>query len=246
MTVKGETKKVAMAALAALCAVLSHFGAMAANTVAATDGDIGKIIGADGVVYASVAEAENAETTAYAMIAYINSEEAFGLAIAVGDAGDPCTWDDAKSAAATWAASRPAEFGAWRLLSVDEWFAVFREFYGYSEGEHYYTYGDFRDSLTDCGAADMQNGRYWTSEESESEARTCDFQTTTTIGLPTRQRPNRLAYAYVLSSVSSLIRRVAQATAAGGMMHTHRRSPSPATARWPTMRFRIGRPGMRI
>ena len=175
MTVKGETRRIAMAALAALGAVLSHFDAMAANTVDATDGDIGKIIGADGVVYASVAEAENAETTAYAMIACINSEEAFGLAIAVGDAGDPCTWDDAKSAAATWAASRPAGFGAWRLLSVDEWFAVFREFYGYSEGEHYYSYGDFRDSLIGCGAADMQDGKYWTSEELESEVRTCDF-----------------------------------------------------------------------
>ena len=105
---------------------------MAADAVAATDSDIGKVIGADGVVYASVADAEDAKTTAYAMIAYINSAGSFGLAIAVGDADGPCAWDDAKYAATSWAAARPAGFGSWRLLSADEWFTIFRECYGYS------------------------------------------------------------------------------------------------------------------
>ena len=83
MAVKGDTKKMIIAALSALCAVLSHLGAMAADAVAATDSDIGKVIGADGVVYASVADAEDAQTTAYAMSAYINNAGSFGLAIAV-------------------------------------------------------------------------------------------------------------------------------------------------------------------
>ena len=176
MAVKAKRKKIIIAALSALGCVLSHLGAMAADAVAATDSDIGKVIGADGVVYASVADAEDAQTTAYAMIAYINNAGSFGLAIAVGDADGPCAWDDAKYAATSWAAARPAGFGSWRLLSADEWFTIFRECYGYSEGSDYYDYGSFRDFLTSCGAADMQDGSYWTCDEvSASEVRTCDF-----------------------------------------------------------------------
>ena len=67
MAVKAKRKKIIIAALSALGCVLSHLGAMAADAVAATDSDIGKVIGADGVVYASVADAEDAQTTAYAM-----------------------------------------------------------------------------------------------------------------------------------------------------------------------------------
>ncbi len=170
-----KRKRLTIASLAALGAALSHFGAMAADTVAVTDSDIGKIIGADGLVYASVAEAAEAETAAYAMIAYINSAESFGLAIAVGDADGPCTWDDAKASAMSWARARPAGFGSWRLPSADELVAIFHAFGGYLEGESYY-YEDFQTCLTNCDAGDMLHKQYWTCDEATAaEARICDF-----------------------------------------------------------------------
>ena len=48
MAVKAKRKKIIIAALSALGCVLSLFDAMAANSVAATPDDIGKVIGKNG------------------------------------------------------------------------------------------------------------------------------------------------------------------------------------------------------
>lgn len=70
--------------------------APAARTLAeATTEDIGKVAGADGKIYANVAAAKAASTTACAIIAYVGSETAeyqtHGLAIAMKDAAEGST-----------------------------------------------------------------------------------------------------------------------------------------------------------
>lgn len=71
----------------------------------AVPGDLGKLIGADGKIYANAAQASAASTTAVAMIAYVGSETGstaynHGLAIALTDAtieggkNSKCKWSD--------------------------------------------------------------------------------------------------------------------------------------------------------
>ena len=167
------TKKLASLALAAFCALSAP-----AAVINATSADIGKVIGANGNVYATVADATSAGTTAYAMIAYVNTEEAFGLAIAINDVGDGYMWDDAMSAAATWAAERPMDFGTWRLPTVDDFKHMFQSCGGSEDSSDStkYRYGNFRSKLTACGASDVSLAQYWTStENSGSQAYAYNF-----------------------------------------------------------------------
>ena len=159
-----------MVALAALGAVLSQFSTMAADTISATSADIGKVIGANGNIYATVSAASSDGTTAYAMIAYVNAEDATGLAIAVQDIGNGYTWDAAMFAAASWAAAHPVEFGTWRLPTVDDFKYMFQGCNGptYSSGTGSYGYGYFHIFVKDCGAHEIQQGRYWTGIETAS------------------------------------------------------------------------------
>ena len=74
---------------------ISRSVAPAAKTLAeATAEDIGKVVGADGKIYANVAAAQAASTTACAIIAYVGSEtgesQNHGLAIAMKDAAAGC------------------------------------------------------------------------------------------------------------------------------------------------------------
>ena len=71
----------------------------------AVPGDLGKLIGADGKIYATMAQASAAGTTAVAMIAYVGSETGsatynHGLAIALTDATTSyCVWAGANESA---------------------------------------------------------------------------------------------------------------------------------------------------
>ena len=78
--------------------------AAAAKTLAeATAGDIGKVVGADGKIYANVAAAKAAGTTACAIIAYVGSatgeSQNHGLAIAMKDAaaGGEVKWSSSSN-----------------------------------------------------------------------------------------------------------------------------------------------------
>ena len=67
----------------------------------ATTADLGRIVGADGIIYGTKAAAEAAGTQAVAMIAYVGSETdqstyKHGLAIALSDEGS-MNWSTAKS-----------------------------------------------------------------------------------------------------------------------------------------------------
>ncbi len=70
---------------------------------AATAEDIGKVVGADGKIYANVAAAKAASTTACAIIAYVGSETGeaspynHGLAIAMKDAATGVMWSSSSN-----------------------------------------------------------------------------------------------------------------------------------------------------
>lgn len=93
----------------------------------ATAEDVGKVIGADGVLYANVAEAETAGTTAVAMIAYVGSGTdhatyTHGLAIALADESSS-DWSTAKS---TCEGKSAVTNAAWMLPSQNQWKAMFK------------------------------------------------------------------------------------------------------------------------
>jgi hypothetical protein len=86
----------------------------------ATAEDKGKVIGADGKIYDTKADAEAAGTTAVAMIAYVGNGE--GLALALTDEGG-MTWSTAKSTCE----GKTAVSGAvWLLPSQEQWKAMFK------------------------------------------------------------------------------------------------------------------------
>ena len=99
-----------------------------ARTLAeATAEDLGKVVGADGKIYANVAAAKAASTTACAIIAYVGSETydatfKNGLAIALADEGSK-SWSTAESTCE----GKTAITGAkWCLPSQDQWKQMFK------------------------------------------------------------------------------------------------------------------------
>ena len=89
--------------------------------------DVGRVIGADGNIYTSVAQATAAGTKAEAVIAYMGTVEgvcSHGLALALEDASSTsATFAEAtgESLIPGWAASRSAPGGTWRLPSAIDW-----------------------------------------------------------------------------------------------------------------------------
>ncbi len=113
----------------------------------ATASDIGKIVGADGNIYDTAAEA-NAATTALAMIAYVSGSH--GLAISLVDVGSSTRWDEASTACT----SHTAVTGySWKLPSQADW-------------ENMFTTADLSTKLTAAGG-DALGTYYWTSSEPE-------------------------------------------------------------------------------
>lgn len=110
----------------------------------ATSSDIGKVVGADGNIYDTAAEA-NAASTALAMIAYVSGTQ--GLAISLVDVGSSTTRFDEASTACT---SHTAVTGyAWKLPSKEDW-------------EHTLTTADLDTKLTTAGGTALGT-YYWTS-----------------------------------------------------------------------------------
>ena len=100
------------------------------NSQAAVDIDyIGKIVGIDGIIYDTKAEAEAVATgNAVAMIAYVSnvSDGPHGLAIALEDvSSSEYSWADAAGAVTTWASDNAVTGGTWRLPSIVDWQNMF-------------------------------------------------------------------------------------------------------------------------
>ena len=126
----------------------------------ATAEDVGKVIGADGVLYANVAEAKAAGTTAVAMIAYVGSGTdhatyTHGLAIALSDEGG-MDWSTAKS---TCEGKSAVTNAAWMLPSQNQWKAMFKAF-GDNEG----SCKGLNNAIDTAGGTVLQKrGNYWSS-----------------------------------------------------------------------------------
>ncbi len=163
--------------------------AAAAKTLAeVTAGDIGKIAGKDGNIYATKADAEAVATgNAVAMIAYFGtaSDCAHGLAIALEDvSNEQLTWDnsgsnnDSKTAAewcSAWNTSKAVTGGTWRLPSEKDWQYMFIGC-GSSESYSAPTYGPpmsksysgLASKLTTAQGAALQYELYLSSTEDNS------------------------------------------------------------------------------
>jgi DNA-binding protein YbaB len=118
----------------------------------ATAEDKGKLIGADGNIYADVAPG----TTAVAKICYVSGSN--GLALALTDEGK-MNWSTAIS---TCAAHRPAiPGGTWKLATEDEWRNMITAAGGYTA---------LRDGFSGItGASNLKSDYYWSSTEYDSD-----------------------------------------------------------------------------
>ena len=146
----------------------------AAKTLAeATAGDIGKIVGADGKIYATKADAEAVATgNAVAMIAYVGSETGVadythGLALALTDEAEKMKWSTATGASGA-AAHTPAAptsvTSSWMLPSKDQWDKMIDACKNVLGTKN--THEDLRDGFSVIsGASNLQSGRYWSSTE---------------------------------------------------------------------------------
>ena len=132
-------------------------------------GYIGKVIGADGGLYSTVAEATEAGTTASAMIAYVGSVStidgyAHGLAIALTDvantSGDEGTgamnWSDAITAGSAYSRQRPSSVSNWSLISRNQ----YQLMVDCSGGGDRYV---FHNTIVACGGTNI--GSTWTCTE---------------------------------------------------------------------------------
>lgn len=156
---------------------------------AATAGDIGKVIGADGYIYANAAAAAEASTTAVAMIAYVGSESncAHGLAIALEDvSSNDMSYDDtgennngktAEEWCIDWGTSKPVAGAAWRLPSAYDWQRMFiacgstSTFVEALTGDNYgmsFNCDGFTSKLSAAGGTAMMKYGYWSSTKYNS------------------------------------------------------------------------------
>lgn len=87
-----------------------------------TDADLGKVIGADGRIYAKASDTTAASTTAVAMIAYVGNASncSHGLAIAMSDVSG-YNWSGAITACSDKNTTAAVTGGTWRLPSIVDW-----------------------------------------------------------------------------------------------------------------------------
>jgi len=125
----------------------------------ATTADLGKIAGADGNIYNTKAAAEAAYTQAVAMIAYVDTENNNGLAIALADDG-VMNWFDAKSTCEAKNTSTCVANASWMLPSKEQWNAMLNANGGYT---------GLQTALATAGgdSSKFQPDRYWSSTERE-------------------------------------------------------------------------------
>lgn len=145
----------------------------------ATAGDEGKVIGANGNIYADADAATAAGTKAEAMIAYIGNWAGVylhGLAISLTDAYEyNATFAQATGdyIIPTWAAAHPVPYGTWRLPSYRDWqFMLWGYFTNAPEAA---PVGAMKAAITE--------GYYWTSEPVGDNARVVYYDGSTDAGI---------------------------------------------------------------
>ena len=130
----------------------------------ATAEDKGKLIGTDGNIYADVAAATAAGTTAVAKIIYIgptgHATYNHGLALALTDE-EGGTWWAAKDACSAKNTSTPVTGATWLLASKDQW-----DYMLGANGAGSYT--ALRDGFSSVGGSNLQDAVYWSCTENDS------------------------------------------------------------------------------
>jgi hypothetical protein len=145
--------------------------AAATKTLAeATAGDIGKIAGKDGKIYATKAAAEAVATgNAVAMIVYVGSETGVagythGLALALTDeSSNGMYWNDAKTACTNKNTSATVESASWMLPSKDQWNKMIdacKNVLGTNNDSQ-----DLRDGFISVDGSNLESQDYWSSTE---------------------------------------------------------------------------------
>ena len=133
----------------------------------ATAEDKGKLIGTDGNLYADVAAATAAGTTAVAKIIYIDTYRN-GLALALTDEGW-MDWWAAGNACSAKNTSTPVTGATWLLASKDQW-----EYMMGADGAG--SSSALRDGFSSVGGSNLQSdhqGLYWSSTEYSSYEKWC-------------------------------------------------------------------------
>ena len=135
-----------------LLALAASVGMSWADVIPCTAADLGKVLCTDGSIYATVSEASAASKTAAAVIAYVDTENAKALALALADDGGEMEWATAKTTAA---AHTPAvSGGTWTLASKDDWDNMINAAGGYEA---------LRDGFSGVGGTNMNEDKYWSS-----------------------------------------------------------------------------------
>ena len=152
---------------------------------------VGMVIGANGCFYENAAAAEEAGTTAEAMIAYLGNEAEdadHGLAIALELASENyVTWDNsgtnngdmtAAEIVAAWAENHEVEGGTWRLPSAYDWQ---RMFIGCGSNSTYvsnltnsnnnmeFSHGNFSTLWNTATSTYFQSDGFWSSTELDAD-----------------------------------------------------------------------------
>ena len=147
--------------------------AAAARTLAeVTAGDIGKIVGKDGKIYATKADAEAVATgNAVAMIAYVGtaSDCTHGLAIALADESGTKTYEDAGTACS---GKEAVTGGTWRLPSIKDWQYMLigcGASGSYSDNPNQMSCSELASKLNTAQGDALQTGHYWSSTEAGTE-----------------------------------------------------------------------------
>ena len=155
-----RTKKLFLI-LALLCAVAQ--GAWADDDIYCTASDVGRVVCTDGSIYDNVSAAEADGKTAVAMIAYLDTENNKGLALALADESDESDWMAWSTAISTCSAKTPTVTGGtWKLATKDEWDLMISAA-GSSKALH--------DGFSSVGGTNMQWSStyyYWSSTEYDS------------------------------------------------------------------------------
>ena len=135
----------------------------------ATTEDLGKVVGADGNIYANKDAAEAVATgNAVAMICYVN--EGHGLALALSDISsygnswdNSSTYNEGKTAAelcSAWNTSKAVTGATWKLASLSEMNLMINAAGGYAA---------LRDGFSAVGGTNMIDDYYWVSDESSAD-----------------------------------------------------------------------------
>lgn len=166
---KTETVTVTYSGTKKIIGVKAEKKAPAKPLANATTEDLGKVVGADGKIYATKADAEAVATgNAVAMICYVN--EGHGLALALSDISSSYhSWDNSssnnegKTAAelcSAWNTSKAVTGATWKLASKSEMSLMIN-----AAGN----YAALRDGFSAVGGTNMIDEYYWLSDESSSD-----------------------------------------------------------------------------